>query len=229
MKQGFLLIEIAIFTTENLKNKTMKNLTFIAMMAMALSLGACSTDDDEETKVLSFTLTTEEVLSDSLTIGWDAIPGAAIYDLHLTNQDGSDIRDESSILKTFDFTKLFAGTEYTFTIKAYDASNNLLSEMTEKYTTQSLPEELIGKWEYVSLENKFKRYTLNDIGSGTYSDSGLATPNEFRWKTYTKTENSIPTNYIKFTYESTTEDYTYEINSKTKEIKIGGNSYVNVN
>lgn len=208
----------------------MKNLTFIAMMAMALSLGACSTDDDdnEEAKVLSFTLTTEKVLSDSLIIGWEAIPGATIYDLHLSNQDGSDIQDESSILKTFDFTKLFAGTEYTFTIKAYDASNNLLSELTnKKYITQTLPTELVGKWEYVSDANKIKRYILDAIGSGTYSDSELTTPKEFRWKTYKKTVNSIPINYIKFTYESTTEDYTYETSSLG--IKIGQNSYVEAN
>lgn len=201
----------------------MKNLTFIAMMALALSLGACS-KDDEEKAVLSFTLTKEEVTSDEINLEWDAIPGAEVYDLYLTNTNGSDKHEESSILKTFKFSKLLAGTEYTFTIKAYDASNNLLSEMTEKYTTQSLPAGLIGKWEYNFDANTYKRYTLNSDGSGILMASELSSPKELRWKTYTKTENSIPVQHIKFTYDAVSEDYTYEISSLG--IKIGSDTYV---
>lgn len=201
----------------------MKNLTFIAIMAMALSLVACSTDDDNEAKVLSFTLTTEEVLSDSLTIGWDAIPGAAIYDLHLTNQDGSDIRDESSILKTFDFSKLFAGTEYTFSIKAYDASDNLLCELTnKKYTTKSLPTGLVGKWQNGTVTSIKEIYLFNANGTGEYT-LGTTTV-ALRWKTL---DNKIILN-INYPSGAVRESYSYEI-SPSMGIKIGQNSYVNVN
>lgn len=228
MKQGLFLMKITNFTPQNLKNTTMKNLTFIAVMALALLLGACSKEEDAT--VLSFKLTKEEVYTDEIELEWDAIPGASFYDLYLTNTDGSDKHEKSSILKTVEFLNLFAGTEYTLTIKAFDESDNLLCELTnQKYTTKSLPTELVGKWEYVIDANTYKRYTLNAKGSGTYSDSYLAAPIVFRWKTYSKTENSIPTNYIKFTYESTTEDYTYEINPSSKEIKIGQNSYVDAN
>ncbi len=195
----------------------MKNLTFIVLMALALSLGACS-KDDEEKAVLSFTLTKEEVTSDEIDLAWDAIPGAAIYDLYLTNADDSDKHEESSILKTFKISKLLAGTEYTFTIKAYDASNNLLSELSKKYTTVSLPAGLVGKWQNGTVTSINEIYLLNANGTGEYT-LGTSTAT-LRWKT---SNNKIILN-VNYLTGAVTEEYLYEISSLG--IKIGQNSYV---
>lgn len=216
MKQGLFLMKITNFTPQNLKNTTMKNLTFIAVMAMALLLGACSKDEDAA--VLSFKFTKEEVTSDEINLEWDAIPGAEGYDLYLTNANGSDKHEESSILKTFKFTKLLAGTEYTFTIKAYDASNNLLSEMTKKHNTVSLPTGLVGKWQNGTVTSIDEIYLLNANGTGEYTlGTNTAT---LHWKT---SNNNIILN-VNYPSGAVTETYTYETSSLG--IKIGQNSYV---
>lgn len=157
--------------------------SMLAMLVAALSLTACSSDDDEVVREgltqNGITLTASTV--SSLSFSWETVENATQYGYRLLDADGNAIDGGITTGTAVSFTKLSDDTEYAFELTAFAAYNGKYSNgevetinvKTDKKVPLSSPtltsevnyEKVSVSWE--AVENADTYYVKVAVSDGT--------------------------------------------------------------
>ena len=193
---------------------------YLTLFVSALFFVGCSNDDDD-TKV-QIEISEDEVTSNSIAISWSALDDAIYYDVSITPDD-----NEQSVMvsgsTSYTFTDLKAGTEYNIMVQAGSSieSESIIGEGTIAITTETLPEEFVGTWEY-SYESYSQIYVFNQDGTGTFTSISSDEPQNIMWSIE---DDEIVIKYFNDNGTSYTEIESYSFNEDKNILMIGSTFY----
>ncbi|MFO8000967.1 MAG: fibronectin type III domain-containing protein [Marinilabilia sp.] len=141
---------------------------------------SCDDSNDDSPKEASIEITEENVGPDAFAVTWEPVEDAVYYDVVISPDDN----DQSRMVESgtsLDFDELLADTEYEISVTAGASfeSEQITGKGSLTITTEALPEEFIGTWQY-EYEELVATYVFNADGTGTYTYDN--DQKDIRWK-----------------------------------------------